>query len=76
MNNKKINLDNYYFNQFKQEAIGGLKSGGSLTGKNDIFTPLRKEILEVALEGEMDAHYLNAEIKIKPIVTMASFKRP
>lgn len=56
MINKKINLDNFDFNQFKQEAIGRLKSGESLTGKDGILTPLLKEILEAALEGEMDAH--------------------
>lgn len=56
MNNKRINLENFDFNQFKQEAIDRLKEGECLTGKDGILTPLLKEILEAALEGEMDAH--------------------
>jgi putative transposase len=56
MINKKINLENFDFNQFKTEAIDRLKSGESLTGKDGILTPLLKEILEAALDGEMDAH--------------------
>jgi transposase-like protein len=56
MNTNKIDLNNFDFNNFKQEAIGRLKSGESLTGKDGILTPLLKEILEAALEGEMDAH--------------------
>ena len=56
MNSKKIDLENFDFSQFKEEAIGRLKSGESLTGKDGILTPLLKEILEAALEGEMDAH--------------------
>jgi putative transposase len=46
MTNKKINLDNFDFKQFKQEAISKLKLGESLTGKDGILTPLLKEILE------------------------------
>jgi putative transposase len=46
MNNKRIYLDNFDFNQFKLEAIDRLKSGESLTGKDGILTPLLKEILE------------------------------
>lgn len=56
MNNKKIDLDNFDFSQFRSAAIEQLKSGQSLTGKGGILTPLIKEILEAALEGEMDSH--------------------
>ena len=56
MNNKKIDLANFDFSQFQKEAINKLKSGQSLTGKDGILTPLIKEILEAALEGEMDSH--------------------
>jgi putative transposase len=56
MNDKTIDLANFDFNQFKKEAIGKLKSGQDLTGKGGILTPLIKEILESALDGEMDAH--------------------
>lgn len=56
MNNTKIDLANFDFSQFQKEAINKLKSGQSLTGKDGILTPLIKEIIEAALEGEMDAH--------------------
>lgn len=54
--NNKIDLTNFDFSQFQKDAIDKLKSGQSLTGKDGILTPLIKEILEVALEGEMEAH--------------------
>jgi putative transposase len=56
MSSKKIDLANFNFNEFQKEAIDKLKSGQSLTGKDGILTPLIKEILEAALEGEMDSH--------------------
>ncbi|MFZ3067918.1 MAG: IS256 family transposase [Gammaproteobacteria bacterium] len=56
MTDKKIDLANFDFGQFQKEAIDKLKSGQSLTGKDGILTPLIKEIIEAALEGEMDAH--------------------
>lgn len=54
--NKKIDLANFDFSLFQKEAIDKLKSGQSLTGKEGILTPLIKEIIEAALEGEMDSH--------------------
>jgi putative transposase len=56
MINNKIDLANFDFSQFQKEAIDKLKSGQSLTGKDGILTPLIKEILEAALDGEMDSH--------------------
>jgi putative transposase len=56
--NKKIDLANFNFNEFQKEAIEKLKSGQSLTGKDGILTPLIKEILEAALDGEMDVNVL------------------
>lgn len=56
MKNQKIELANFNFDQFQKDAIEKLKSGQSLTGKDGILTPLIKEILEAALEGEMDSH--------------------
>ncbi len=56
MNSKKIDLTNFDFSQFQKEAIDKLKAGQSLTGKDGILTPLIKEILEAALDGEMDSH--------------------
>jgi transposase-like protein len=55
-NDKKINLEHFNFNDFQQEAIAKLKSGQPLTGKDGIMTPLIKQILEAALEGEMESH--------------------
>lgn len=55
-NNNKINLSEFDFNAFQEDAISQLKSGQSLTGKDGILTPLIKKILEAALEGEMDSH--------------------
>jgi putative transposase len=62
MDNKKIDLDNFDFNQFRSEAIEQLKSGQSLTGKGGILTPLIIEILEAALEGEMDSHLSDCKL--------------
>lgn len=55
-NNNTINLAEFDFNAFQEDAISQLKSGQSLTGKDGILTPLIKKILEAALEGEMDSH--------------------
>lgn len=69
MNNKKIDLDNFNFDGFKSEALAQLKSGQSLTGKGGILTPLIKELLESALEGEMDAYSTpsRSSIPVMPI---------
>lgn len=48
---KKIN-----FEEFSKKAAELLKQGKPITGKNGIFTPLIKQIVEAALEGEMDSH--------------------
>ncbi|OJX02956.1 MAG: IS256 family transposase [Caedibacter sp. 38-128] len=46
----------FNFEDFKSQAISDLKTGKSLIGKDGILTPLIKEFLEAALEGEMNAH--------------------
>jgi len=56
MKNAKINLDQFDFTQFQKEAIERLKSGQPLGGADGIMTPLIKQILEAALEGEMESH--------------------
>lgn len=33
-----------------------MQAGKSLVGKDGVFTPLMKEFLETALEGEMNSH--------------------
>jgi len=58
MNNMSIDLTNFNYNEFKTEAIEKIKSGQPLTGKGGILTPLLKELLESALEGELEAHLL------------------
>jgi transposase-like protein len=58
MNNNGIDLVNFNYEAFKSEAIEKIKSGQPLTGKGGILTPLLKELLESALEGELDAHLL------------------
>lgn len=45
MTNKKIDLINFDFNQFKTEAIIRLKTGESLTEKDSILPPLLKKFL-------------------------------
>ena len=58
MNNMSIDLTNFNYNEFKAEAIEKIKSGQPLTGKGGILTSLLKELLESALEGELEAHLL------------------
>jgi len=44
------------FEKLSQEIADQLRSGKPLTGKDGAFTPLIKQVLEAALEGEMDHH--------------------
>ncbi len=48
------------FEKFKAEAIERLKSYSSLSDKYGVLTPLLENLLNSALEGEMDVH-LNEE---------------
>ena len=50
------NLQEFDFEEFKNEAIKGLYSGKPLNGEHGIFAPLLKHFLEAALEGELSAH--------------------
>lgn len=63
MADKPINLSNFNFAAFQEEAIAKLKSGQSLTGKDGVMTLLIKQILEAALEGEMSAHLSDCQIQ-------------
>lgn len=67
MKSTKIDLTNFDFNQFKKAAIEKIKSGHDLTGKDGILTPLIKEILEAALDGEMDAHLADCKDQNQPM---------
>lgn len=46
----------YDFEAFKNKAIADMKAGKALVGKDGVFTPLMKEVLEAALEGEISSH--------------------
>jgi putative transposase len=48
---EKFNLED-----FKKEVAKKIQEGKGLTGKDGALTPLLKEILEAAMEGEMDQH--------------------
>lgn len=53
--------EKFDFEKFQSEAIERLKKGEALLGKDGIMTPLLKQFLEKALEGEMDYHLDEAE---------------
>ena len=44
------------FESFVLKAGEQLRAGKPLTGKDGVFTPLLKQVLEAALQGEMDVH--------------------
>ena len=48
--------DNFDFEEFSRRAGELLRQGKPLTGKDGVFTPLLKRILEASLEGELDDH--------------------
>lgn len=48
--------EEFNFEEIKHKALEQLKSGKSLLGKDGAFAPLLENILNAALEGEMDSH--------------------
>lgn len=44
------------WDEFKKNAAKLIQEGKPLTGKDGIFSPLIKEVVEAALEGELDSH--------------------
>jgi len=48
--------DEFNFLEFKARALESLKAGKPLTGKEGVLAPLLENLLNAALEGEMDAH--------------------
>jgi transposase-like protein len=44
------------FEAFARKAAEDLKAGKPLVGKDGVFTPLLKQIIEGSLEGELDQH--------------------
>jgi putative transposase len=56
--NEKINWD-----EFSKQAAEQIRQGKPLTGDGGIFSPLIKQIVEAALEGELDEHLQNTRKK-------------
>jgi putative transposase len=52
--------EEFNFEEIKEKTLEQLKSGKSLLGKDGAFAPLLENILNAALEGEMDSH-MNSE---------------
>ena len=48
--------NSFDFEEFKAQAIEKLKAGMPLSGKDGVLTPLLENLLNSALEGEMDSH--------------------
>lgn len=48
--------DNVDFNSFKTQILEDIKAGKPLFGKNGALAPMLENIVNAALEGEMDAH--------------------
>ena len=44
---------------FKAKILEHIKAGKPLNGKDGVLTPLIREVMNAALEGEMDAHLEN-----------------
>lgn len=44
------------WDEFSKEAAEQIRQGKPLTGEGGIFSPLIKQVIEAALEGEMDEH--------------------
>lgn len=44
------------FESFSKQAAEDLKSGKPMIGRDGVFTPLLKKLIEASMEGELDAH--------------------
>lgn len=49
-------MGNFDYEEFKAQAIEQLKAGVPLSGKDGVLAPLLENLLNSALEGEMDSH--------------------
>lgn len=49
------------YEQFKKEALEGLKSGKGMSGPDNVLLPLFKDFLEGALDGELSNHLTDSE---------------
>ena len=48
--------EKFDFDGFARQAAEALKSGKPMIGRDGVFTPLLKQILEASLQGELDHH--------------------
>lgn len=53
-NSKNVKVND--LDSFKKEAIAKIYAGVPLTGKGGVFTDMIKEVVEVALDAELDQH--------------------
>jgi transposase-like protein len=53
---EKQEKQSFDFEAFKKQAASRIKKGETLLGKDGVFTPLLKEFLEEAMNGELEAH--------------------
>jgi transposase-like protein len=51
-----METEKFDFEEFARKAGEQLRAGKPFTGKDGVFTPLLKKILEASLEGELDSH--------------------
>lgn len=56
-----METENFDFESFKKEAIAKLRAGKGLSGSEGAFTPLIKNFLEEAMQGEIEDHISNSE---------------
>ena len=54
--NSSNNNSGFNYEEFKKSAIEKLYAGKGILGKEGAFTPLIKEFLEAALQGELSSH--------------------
>lgn len=54
-------INSFDFEEFKAQAIEKLKAGVPLSGKDGVLAPLLEDLLNSALEGEMDSHLEGSE---------------
>jgi hypothetical protein len=75
-NNNNINLAEFDFNAFQADAMGQLKSGQSLTGKDGVLTPLIKKFLKQPLKEKWTRIYQIVVSRGYLIGVMVSRPRP
>lgn len=59
--------EKFDFESFQAQAIARLRSGDAVLGKEGILTPLLKQFLEKALEGEIEGVRLQFDVQLDTI---------